>query len=228
MFFRAKFFRGRFFRAMSINRKLPLILFLVNAIPVTCLWLDHRDRVARNKTVADCIDVRTPAEAAIAACSDVINASPKAVWAYTNRGLAYSSSGDQDRAIDDLDMAIGLDRGYARAYAIRATAFNGKGNWDRAIVDLTKAIELNPGDAQSYSNRAAAYMVKGKTDLAIADTTRAIALNPRLAPAYDNRAVAYEKSGRFDLAIADYRSTLAIEPRDRNGRDGLKRLSAAH
>jgi tetratricopeptide (TPR) repeat protein len=228
MFFRAKFFRGRFFRAMSINRKLPLILFLVNAIPVTCLWLDHRDRVARNKTVADCIDVRTPAEAAIAACSDVINASPKAVWAYTNRGLAYSSSGDQDRAIDDLDMAIGLDRGYARAYAIRATAFNGKGNWDRGIVDLTKAIELNPGDAQSYSNRAAAYMVKGKTDLAIADTTRAIALNPRLAPAYDNRAVAYEKSGRFDLAIADYRSTLAIEPRDRNGRDGLKRLSAAH
>ena len=71
-------------------------------------------------------------------------------------------------------------------------------------------------------------MVKGKPDLAIADTTRAIALNPRLAPAYDNRAIAYEKNGRFDLAIADYRSTLAIAPGDRNGRDGLKRLGAAH
>lgn len=216
-------------RAISVNRKLPLILMIVaNAILVTCLWLEHRDRVARNKTVADCIDVRTPAETAIAACSDVVGASPKAVWAYTNRALAYSSRGDQDLAVDDLDMAIGLDRGYARAYAIRATAYNAKGNWDRGIVDLTKAIELNPGDAQSYSNRAAAYMVKGKTDLAIADTTRAIALNPRLAPAYDNRAVAYEKKGWTDLAIADYRSTLAIEPHDRNGRDGLKRLSAAH
>jgi tetratricopeptide (TPR) repeat protein len=68
----------------------------------------------------------------------VVRAYPKAVWAYTNCGLAYCSSGDQDRAIDDLDMAISLDRGYARAYAIRATAFNAKGNWDRGIVDLTK------------------------------------------------------------------------------------------
>ncbi len=118
---------------MLLSRKLPLTLFLiaVNAIPATCLWMDHRDRVARNKTVADCIDVRIAPEAAIAACSDVLGAYPKAVWAYTNRGLAYSSSGEQDRAIDDLDTAIGLDRGYARAYAIRATAFNAKDNWDR-------------------------------------------------------------------------------------------------
>ena len=95
------------FRAMSFKQKLPLIL-LLNAIPAFCLWMDHRERVARSKTVAHCIDVRIPAEAAIAACSDVISAYPKAVWAYTNRGLAYGSSGDQDRAIDDLDTAIGL------------------------------------------------------------------------------------------------------------------------
>jgi hypothetical protein len=96
---------------MSFNPKLPLILLLLNAIPAFCLWMDHRDRVARNKMVADCIDVRISAEA-----------SPRARMCSApapTAGSAYSCSGDQDRAIDDLDTAIGLDRGYARAYALR-------------------------------------------------------------------------------------------------------------
>jgi tetratricopeptide (TPR) repeat protein len=208
-------------------------LFVGSAVAVTALNLVNlvmnqhtgAERKALREAVASCSDVTLPPAPAIAACSKVIDRSPQTAWAYTNRGLAYASNMQQDRAAADLDTAIGIDPDYARAYAVRAVVYGVKGDRDREIADYTRAIVLNSADAQSYSNRAAAHFQNGERQLAIADASRAIEINPKLVAAYINRAVALEKSGDRTHAIEDYRSALAINPGNPAGADGLKRLA---
>ena len=71
--------------------------------------------------------------------NDVIGKFPCAV-AYTHRGLAYSATGDNDRAIQDYIQAIMLDPNYAPAYNDLGVAHKDKGDYDRAIEDYSRAI----------------------------------------------------------------------------------------
>lgn len=59
-------------------------------------------------TRQDCVQ-DTNYELRISACFDIIRQDKKAAWAYVNRGIAYSDSGDQDRAIADFTTAIGIN-----------------------------------------------------------------------------------------------------------------------
>jgi tetratricopeptide (TPR) repeat protein len=213
--------------AMPVNLKRILVVAAVT-IPSIGALLDYHERDlvrdALRSAVASCMNVTIPSEPAIAACSAVIRSDAKAAWAYTNRGLAYSSNLDQDRAIADLDTAIGINPTYAMAYAVRAAAYGVKWDWNRALADNTRAIELNPAAALSYSNRAAAYVIKGEYGLAIADATKAIEIDPKLAAAYMNRGDAAEKIGDFDRAIADYREALRLDPGAQPMNEALLRL----
>jgi Flp pilus assembly protein TadD len=127
---------------------------------------------------------------------DALNSYNKAIQfdpddstAYNNRGAAYQTMGDLDRAISDYSTAISLDARNATAYANRGMAFNTRadfglggvvasagggqtvttGYWgasdtrQQAIADLTEAIRLNPNSAKAYYNRALAYQQRGQT-----------------------------------------------------------------
>jgi tetratricopeptide (TPR) repeat protein len=59
---------------------------------------------------------------AIAACNRVLALNPKDAVAYSNRGWAYDSKGDYDRAISDLDQAIQHDPRLANAYGYRGSS----------------------------------------------------------------------------------------------------------
>ena len=71
----------------------------------------------------------------------------------SNRGVAYSSKGDQDRAIADFNEAIQLDPKYALAFASRAFAYASKRDNDRAIADFNEAIRLDPKNARAFCYR---------------------------------------------------------------------------
>ena len=95
---------------------------------------------------------------------------------YYNRGNAYLSEGDLDRAIADYDQAIALDPEDAKAYFHRGLAYARKGDLDRAIADYDQAIVLDPQYADAYFNRGVDYADKGDFDRAIADLERALEL----------------------------------------------------
>src|SRR5216684_3591567 len=90
----------------------------------------------------------TNPDQSIASCTRIIgdNAETAAnrAKAYFNRGLAYSSKKDYDRAIADFSEAIRLDPKYAWTYANRGSIRTAKGEFDLAIADLTEAINLDP------------------------------------------------------------------------------------
>ena len=56
---------------------------------------------------------------------------PKDAVTLNNRGFAYQSKGDYDRAIADLNEAIRLDPKLALAYNRRGLAYHHMGDYDR-------------------------------------------------------------------------------------------------
>ena len=64
--------------------------------------------------------------------------------AFANRGLAYKSKGQWDRAIADYDEAIRLNPDLAETFTNRGTAYYYKGQLGRALKDYDEAIRLKP------------------------------------------------------------------------------------
>ena len=66
--------------------------------------------------------------------------------AYNNRGLAWESKKECDKAIADYSEAIRLVPQNARAYSNRGDVWSAKRNYDKAIVDFAtrSGSILNP------------------------------------------------------------------------------------
>jgi lipoprotein NlpI len=184
----------------------------LTALLTLALLLSFRPAAADDKDTCE----HGSGDEAIAACTRAINSGGWAgsglVWAYNDRGNAYRSKGDNDRAIQDYDQAIGLDPNNAYPYNGRGVAYQRKGDNDRAMRDYDQAIRLDPNFAAPYTNRGNAYRVKGDNDRAIQDYDQAIRLDPRLAIAYNNRGNAYRSKGDNDRAIADYSEAIRLDP----------------
>jgi tetratricopeptide (TPR) repeat protein len=133
-----------------------------------------------------CYDYRN--EAAIAACSRLIDQNPGDAVRYNNRGNAYLNKRDYDRAMSDFNQAIRLDSKLATAFNGRGFAYNdGKHDYDRAISDFDQAIQLNPKYAAAHGGRGHAYEKKGDYVRALADFEQALRLEPAFAFAREGR-----------------------------------------
>ncbi len=145
--------------------------------------------------------------------SAVIGQEPeRAPIAYNNRGLAFLTDGQFDRAIEDCSRAIALDPGYYLAYYNRGKAYAGKKQFDRALNDYARAVELKPQYADTYIARGQAFSLLGQFDRALADYTAALSLDPELFDARAGRGMVYLETGRFDQALADFDGAIALNP----------------
>ncbi len=135
------------------------------------------------------------------------------VFAFNNRGTAYGSKGEYDRAIADYDQAIALNPKLVEPYNNRGNAYNAKGEYDRAIADFDQAIALNSRFALAYRNRCSAYSGKGEFDRAIADCDRAIRLDPKSDVAYNVQAWTLFKAGKLQEARLNADKATALNPK---------------
>ncbi len=184
--------------------------------------------------------------------------------AYNNRGNAWRSKGEPDKAIEDLNKAIQIWKklknelkpegnwtpemrnDLAGAYNIRGLAWSSKGEPDKAIEDYNKAIqiwkklknELEPEGnwtpemrndlAGAYNNRGNTWIFKGEPDKAIEDLNKGIQIGKKLknelepegnwtpemrnslARAYSIRGLAWGSKGEPDKAIEDLNKAIEI------------------
>ncbi len=152
----------------------------------------------------------------IAACTRAITSgslpTPVLSATFFDRGDAWRSKGDNDRAIADYSDAIRLNPQYARAFASRCGVWLIKGDNDRAVADCSEAIRLDPQNAKFVHNRGMVWRRKGDYDRAIADYNEAIRLNPQDANTFNGRGVAWKFKGDYDRAIADYNEAIRLNP----------------
>lgn len=146
--------------------------------------------------------------------TEAIELNPTNANAHNNRGHAYHTKGNYDKAIADYTKAIQLNPQLAEAYSNRGAAHSRKGVYHRAIQDLNRAIQLNPKLSDAYNNRGAAYGREGEYDKAIADFNKAIQLDPYFTVAYNNRGVAYKSKGEHDRATADFAKEKELQNRN--------------
>jgi len=132
--------------------------------------------------------------------------------AFYNRGNAYSTKGDNDRAIRDYDEAIRLNPKFSDAFYNRGNVVLDKGDNDRAIRDYDEAIRLNPKFSDAFYNRGRAYDTKGDYDRAIPEYDEAVRVNPEFAEAFINRGNMYREKGDFDRAVQDYDQAIQVNP----------------
>ena len=114
--------------------------------------------------------------AAIAELDEAVSRDPGDAAAYLNRGVAYSSLGGHQRAIEDFAEAIRLKPEYTEAYYERGIAYARLGRLQETVEDDSQAILINPAYGVAYANRALAYTQLGRDDEAQGDVQRAIEL----------------------------------------------------
>ena len=154
---------------------------------------------------------------------------------YNNRGSAYNTKRDYDRAIQDFNEAIRLNPNDSDNYRELGIACYGKGDYDRAIQDYNLAIHLNSNDASAFYRRGDAFSGRGldydhqynhrqaiqNYTEAIQDYDEAIFLNPANASAEFGRGLAYDRRGLendnrddYNRAIQDLGEAIRLKPKD--------------
>ena len=134
--------------------------------------------------------------------------------AYFNRGYAFATGANQEKAIQDYNRAIEINPRYASAYNNRGMAYAAQGNHEKAIADYSIAIEIDSTYALAYNNRGISRDAVGDHLQAIQDYDRALAIDPDYVSAYINRANAYAGTqGSYAQAVTDYDKALRINPR---------------
>jgi tetratricopeptide (TPR) repeat protein len=166
-------------------------------------------------------------ERRIAGCTDRVRQFPKDATAFFNRGSAYLSKGDLDRAIDDYTRVIQIDPAYSPAYYHRGIAYESREQYDEAIADFSKSVEINPRYGGAFDARARIYLKTEQHMFALRDAERAVSLDPFDEKFVDTRAHVYEALGRTQEAIADYRRVLSSNPSMESAVDGLTRLGVS-
>jgi tetratricopeptide (TPR) repeat protein len=126
------------------------------------------------------------------------------MW-YGSRGLAYSYSGQHERAIEDYTREIEMaPRASAMPYNNRGWAYVDLGQPEKALPDLTKAIGMSPDYQKAFENRAKAYIALKDWPSVIADRSAAIQINAT-AWDYEQRAAAKRATNDEPGAAEDSR-----------------------
>jgi tetratricopeptide (TPR) repeat protein len=131
---------------------------------------------------------------------------------YVNRGFAYLSKGDYDRALADFNQAIQLQPNSSFAYLNRAALYFVKQDYNLALTDLNQVIQLQPNFDLAYVKRGSVYFFQGDYDSALADLDHAIQLQPNSASSYSIRGEIHVKRDDLDRAIADFSQAIKLQP----------------
>lgn len=98
-------------------------------------------------------------EQAVTVASEMLEADPNDVNAYTLRGVAYFFLDEYAKARDDLTMALELDDEYVEAYYWRGRIEQRLDKIDEALANYELLLELDPERMDTIA--AVAYALKG-------------------------------------------------------------------
>ncbi len=117
---------------------------------------------------------------------------------YSNLATAYSINGNNNEALNILNLWIKKDASAGRPYYIRALLYFEVGENNKAVADLNTAILLNPRETRPMYNLAT-YYYQDKKDLSLAEQyiNKALQIEPENQEYKYLLALIYRDLGRF-------------------------------
>lgn len=159
-------------------------------------------------------------DARISACSRIIDQSggrsnsTMRAGAFNNRGIAYFSKGEFDRAVRDFEEAIAAKPNNPVLHHNRGMALFNKGDNEGAIRAYEDAISIHPKYAIAHNDRANVFFRMKEFDKAISGYDDAIRIQPRDAVLYANRGNTYRMKGDYERALRDFDDGIRINSRE--------------
>ncbi len=190
---------------------------MIRVVGLTILFLGAWTRIAEadfTQEIRRCDSDGSHPDIRIVACTRNIQSGRfsgrNLAVAFANRGHAYKSKGQWDRAIADYSEAIRLKPDDAQIFNNRGNAHYYNGQLDRAIEDYDEAVRLQPDLAEAFGNRGNVYRKKGRFDRAIEEYGKALHVQPDNAQVFADRGLAYEKKGESVQALRDFEKAHAL------------------
>src|SRR5438552_1972792 len=123
---------------------------------------------------------------------------------HTDLAAGYYERGQMDVAIDELNLAVSLDPGYAPAYNVYGLVYAVLGEDRKAEQNFERALQLTPNDSDTHHNWGW-YLCQHKREReALAQFDIAVR-----NPLYRTPEIALVNAGRCAMTIGDVRSAEA-------------------
>src|SRR5205085_7224819 len=111
--------------------------------------------------------------------NNALRIQPSSTEAFYNRGLLYQNMGELEKATNDYEAILKLDRNYADAhYNLGYIDLAFKKDYNSAITHFTDAIRINKQYAEAFYNRGVAYDFLGDRKSAVKDYRQALNIVP--------------------------------------------------
>jgi len=125
-----------------------------------------------------------------------------------NQGIAYSRTGDLEKAIGIYEKALALDSKFPALHNNLGTAYlslslkkRDSKIFQKSIESFKKAIELDPKYPLPYNGLGMAYRQAGNLEAAIDCWRKALVLNPDFGPVLYNLGLAYMDKKNYVKAL---------------------------
>jgi tetratricopeptide (TPR) repeat protein len=154
---------------------------------------------------------------AIAALDPFIAAHPRDARALVLRGDAKADLGENESALKDYNVAIGIAPEYQYAYVTRCETRLQLDDTNGALRDCDVAVRLDATSGIAYEDRADVQFQREAYQLALTDYNKAIELGRSTAYVFAARCDASRLVGKRDLARIDCEKALSLDPKSRRG-----------
>ncbi len=147
--------------------------------------------------------------------SEAIERKPDFAEAYNNRGIAYHTQGDYEKAIADYTLSIKYENPERfRPYINRGNTYFKLEQYDKALADYDEAIRLEPDYDEAYNNRGVIFRKQGKYNRALEDYHSAMRLNPSDASPHLNAGLVHEEMGNPRAAVDSFEKYIELGGRN--------------
>jgi tetratricopeptide (TPR) repeat protein len=149
---------------------------------------------------------------------------PPRFWARFLHAYCCERLGQDEAAIADYGICIGLREDFAWSYHNLGLIYTKRGNYALAEENLREALRRAPDLPEAHANLGVALFLMGRFADARDALDQAIALGDQTADVLSNRAAAREALGDRQGAREDLRRALEIDPGCKAARENLQRL----
>jgi choline-sulfatase len=126
--------------------------------------------------------------------------------------ICWSRLGEVDRALAEVEAALGLDLRHAGAHALRGGLRASRGRIEEALVDLRAAVDAAPDNVPFRVGLSRILLTAGRLDDADAELRRALELQPENPDAHAARGAVLAAYGQPEAALPEFERALAGRP----------------